>query len=554
MVSDLARAGASLLALPGRGVARLVRGAVTQRPRVLELTVTALSDVHKRATFVQSVRRIAHDPGVIGLLVRVESAPGAWASTGDLRAAFTFLRDHGKRIVVQLESPGNAALWLASACDVIVLVPTGEVAPLGVGGELTFFGPALDRFGVRADFEAAGAYKAFGEPFTRAFASPANREATQSLLGDLHDRLLDDIARGRGLERAVVDALVQRGPLSPDEALHAGLVDRVAYLDEVDDLFTDDDDPVPRLSFTAWARLDRIDHRLDALSRGGRKVAILHLEGPIVLDKGGRTAHIHTRDVVEIVRALRKQDRVAAVVLNISSPGGHALGSDLIWRELSRLADDKPLVAAYEDVSASGGVYLSAPAHRIFARPSTITGSVGVFGGKIVLGEGMRRIGVHTQPVGHAPHAGYFSPSRPFTDAQRARFRAHLQRFYDGFVERVAVGRGRTPAQIEPACRGRVWTGHQAIAHGLVDELGDLNDAVRAARSLAELPQGAGIVHVSGVPRRAMLQWLAQRVAPTAAIGWLADLSGLGTLERYASLLARPAQALALLPFELRLR
>jgi protease-4 len=555
MLADLTRAGARITAAPVRALTRGVRRALTRGGRILELHLDRVPDVRQRAILVERVRRVALDPGVVGLLIRIDAAPGGWAATGDLRAAILHVRASGKRVFAALESPGNAAMWLASACDHVALVPTGEVAPLGVGAELTFFGAALERLGVQPDFEAAGAYKAFGEPFTRSFASAENREATSHLLEGLHVGVLDDIAEGRGIDRAELERRACAGVLGPSEALALGLVDSLAYPDELDARFVAEGaDPPARLSFDAWARADFVEHTLDAVGRGPKAVAILHLEGPIVLDRG-RGAHISVRRTVDLVRALRRDDRVAAVVLNVSSPGGHALGSDLLWRELDRLAADKPLVAAYEDVSASGGVYLSAPAKRIFARPGTITGSVGVFGGKLVLGEGMRRVGVHTQVVGAAESASYLSASRPFTDAQRARFRAHLQRFYDGFVERVASGRGKDVDAIEPSCRGRVWTGAQAVERGLVDEIGDLSAAVRHARALAGLGQGSGILHASAIPRASVLQWAVARAAP-GAFGAPAAfaLLGLDALDRLAGLFAEPGQALALLPFDLRLR
>jgi protease IV len=568
MLAEVARSGAALLVSPVRAVTRLLRRSIMGRGRIVEIDVHALPDVRARAMFALRVRRLARDPAVVGVVLRVDSPPGGWGATGDLRDAIGVVRAAGKKVVAHLETPGNAAMWLASACDEIAIVPTGEISPLGIGAELTFFGAALERIGVRPDFEAAGAYKAFGEPFTRSFASAENREALDGLLGGLHDRLLDDLAAARGLDRAALEVRLGAGPLSPAEAIDAGLVDRVAYRDELDRLFVaEGQEPPPTLSFDAWARADFVESAIDAVGRARPAVAIVHLDGAIVLSRGNGS-HIPTRRAVELLRALRADPAVRAVVLNISSPGGHALGSDLIWREVAKLAESRPVVAAYEDVSASGGVYLTAPARRIFARRGTITGSIGVFGGKLVVGEGMRRIGVHTQRIGPAGGAGYLSPSRPFTDVERARFRAHLQRFYDGFVERVAAGRGRSVAEIEPHCRGRVWTGDQAVARGLVDEIGDLRAAVAFARREAGLQAGSRVVHLSAAPRRSAVQWALRQAAPSGAVGAgggpvegalaaaaaLAELVGAGAVQRLAPLLAEPGQPLALLPFELPVR
>ncbi|TVQ92700.1 MAG: S49 family peptidase [Deltaproteobacteria bacterium] len=555
MVSRLARAGASLAASPLLGATHLVRKALTSRGKVVELKVARVADVRQRMWLTQRVRRLGRDPGVKGVLLTIESAPGGWASTEDLRRALVALREDGVKVVACLEAPGNAALWLASACEVVGLVPSGQLMPLGLGGEMTFFGAALERLGVRPDFESAGAYKSFGEPFTRTFASEANREATEELIGGLHDQLLSDLSQARGISLDALQALAAVGPLSAEEALEHGLVDVLAYPDELLARFTESGHDLPEtLEFDKWARVDAAAARLERMGRGGGSVAIVHLEGAIVLDKGLRKPQIQARKAVETLRKLRENDEVKAVVLNLSSPGGSALASDLIWRELVRLGQEKLLVASYEDVSASGGVYLSAPAARIFARQGTITGSIGVFGGKLVLGEGLRRLGVHRQFVGPAEGAAFFTPSRRFTDAERARFRASLQKFYDGFVERVAEGRGAEVSDIEPYCRGRVWTGTQAYEHGLIDEIGDVRDAVRFAREEAGLPRSCGLVEASLLPKRNPVQWAMDQAGSSSELVALARAAGLVELQPAIDLLTQPSQALALLPFEVRPR
>lgn len=555
MVSQVARAGASLAASPLLGATRLVRRALTGKGKVITFKVARVADVRQRTWLCQRVRRLAYDPGVRAVLLTIENPPGGWASTKDLRDAILAVRAAGKPVHACLEAPGNGALWLASACDVVGLVPSGQLMPLGLGAEMTFFGAALDRMGVQPDFEAAGAYKSFGEPFTRTFASEANREATEELIGSLHDQLLRDLAEARGVSVETLQSLGAVGPLSAEEALEAGLVDSLAYPDELLAGFVGEGEPPPEtLDFEQWSKVDAAAGRLERVGRGGGSIAILHMEGPIVMDKGARRPQIQARKAVGAIRALRKNKEVKAVVLNLSSPGGSALASDLIWRELSRLAADKLLVAAYEDVSASGGVYLSAPAERIFARQGTITGSIGVFGGKLVVGEGLRRVGVHRQLVGPAEGAAFYSPSRRFTDAERARFKASLQKFYDGFVERVAEGRGAEVQTIEPHCRGRVWTGEQALERGLVDEIGDLRDAVRYAREQVGLHKSCGLIESSLVPKRNPVQWAMDQAGSSSQVAALAQAAGLGDLQPILDLLTHPAQALALLPFEVRLR
>jgi protease-4 len=287
-------------------------------------------------------------------------------------------------------------------------------------------------------------------------------------------------------------------------------------------------------------------------------VAVLHLQGPIVLEESGRSPSIQARKVLPILRRLREDEGVGAVVLHVDSPGGSALASDLMWREVDQLRRSKPVVAAFEDVAASGGYYLSAPAQEIVARPTTLTGSIGVFGGKLVMAEGLRKVGVHSQEILGAPNANLFSPSRHFTADQRQRFKASLQRFYDGFVERVADGRGVDEDEIEPHCRGRVWTGRAALERKLVDRHGDLEHAVDRARILAGLTPGAFLRQDISGYRPPLMSRLAQRAMRTTvaaeALGWAEQLV-LGPVRPLLEVVARhQGQVLAMLPFDLRPR
>jgi protease-4 len=288
------------------------------------------------------------------------------------------------------------------------------------------------------------------------------------------------------------------------------------------------------------------------LGEGGAVVAVLHLEGSIVMDDSGGFAGrsrpmIRARKVLPMLQELREDERVGAVVLHVNSPGGSALASDLLWREVGLLAKAKPVIASFADVAASGGYYLSAPVAEIFARSATLTGSIGVVGGKLVIGEGLRKVGVFSQTVTAASNATVFSPNRVFSDEQRVRFRQSLQRFYDGFVERVAEGRNVAFADVEPHCRGRVWTGRQAKERGLVDRRGDLQDAVERARVLAGL-DALNFVrwdlpgHKVSMVERAV----AGRLGAVGAS--LLGMVGMGPVAEVFA--AHPGEPLAVLPFE----
>lgn len=543
---------AALTALPVRASTAVYRRLLTGRRAALELVVRGGLDLEEQSRLVEDLRALADDARVVALVLRFDGAPGGWARSGELRQALVDIARAGVRTVALLENPDNAALWLASGCDHVFMVPTGQVLASGVSSELTFFAEALERVGVSADVVAAGEYKAAGEPFTRRFASAANREATRALVDGLHQLLRRDLAVGRELEEEAVDRALASSPLSADEALEHGLIDGLAYPDQLGDWLEEElGRDLRRVSFGAWQRLHRLQQRCDALW-SSQVVAVVHLQGNILLEDSAGAASIAARHVVPLVRGLRESSRVRAVVLHINSPGGSAYASDLIWREVEQLVQKKPVVACMSDVAASGGFYIAAPCTHLVAAPNTITGSIGVVGGKPVIGEALGRLGVHSESVAALPDAALFSLTEPFTPTQRERFRRSLQRTYDGFVQRVAAGRRRPLEQVEPHCRGRVWTGEDALAVGLVDRLGGLEHAIALARRLSS--SGAELAHISGYDKPGYLVRQANKlmrdVLPFAAVR--AALPLLGPAAR--SLLAHPGQALAVLPFDLRLR
>jgi protease-4 len=543
------RALAAAARLPVSGLAWLVHRRITGPRAILEVPIESTDDVLQWAQRCAKLRRAAADPAIAAVLLVVHERPGGWASCADLRAAIAVLRAAGKRVVAWVEAPGNATLFAVAGADEIVVPPLVDVALVGLGAELTFGASALERLGVEPDLVAAGAYKSFGEPFTRTHASPAALEATHALVDDLQDALVRGIGEARGLSPAEVTAIVARGPLGPEEAVEARVIDRVAYLDQVRSELEARLGPGARkVPWRTWAVQDTVIDRIDGWGADAR-VVVVHLQGGIVGDdESGRPA-IRAQRVVPLLSELREDETVRAVVLHVHSPGGSAAASDLIWREVERLGADRPVIASFSDVSASGGYYLSTAAREIWARPETLTGSIGVFSGKLVVRDTLRGLGVRTQHVRAAPHALWLSPARPFDDFQRQRLREHTQRIYDGFVERTAAGRKREVAEVEPHCRGRVWTGRQAHARGLVDRLGDLDQAVERAAELAGLGDGrwsrVDVVPPTPKPLGEVIAAVVRRQVP----GLEGALGLLSTAAAWTSVLAaHPGEPLALWP------
>lgn len=555
----LVRALTGSFSWPAGWVLRRIRGAFTGSDALLDVRVRRFTTEFERVQWLNQLRRVSMDAHVSTVLLRLESPPGGIAACQDLRDVVAGLRRSGKKVLAFMQAPTNATLWVAAACDDIIAVPTAEVWLMGMGTEMTFFGAALKRLGLQPDFEAAGEYKSFGEPFTRSFPSAANLEAVQSLLGDVHEQLCEALMEERGLTREQVDSCMEQAPLSAEAALEAGLLDRLLYDDQIDGHVEEQEGrTLKRVEFSKWAAIEDLEQQSSQWGMGDQTIAVVHFDGAIVRKAGmsGGPSIIGSK-VVPVLKALREDDEVGAVVLNVNSPGGDALSSDLIWREVQALNEAKPVIACYGDVSASGGVYLSAPAREIFVRPGTITGSIGVFGGKLLMGEGMRRVGIHSHEVLLGPNANLFSPSRPFTDAQRLRFRAQLQRFYDGFVQRVAEGRNLEVDALEPHCRGRVWTGRQAMERGIATRLGSVEHAVDLARSLAGFSHGTSLrVDLPAVPMgrlEKMAESARRQLAPAQAVlllRWfprnLLELAGLVVEE--------PMRPVAMLPFDWEFR
>jgi protease-4 len=508
-----------------------------------------------RAHRAADLLALAADERVTGLFVRLEALPGGWAELQELRDALCAVRESGKTVVVYLEQGTNAGLYLASAASQIWMPPVGELFLSGLGGRLMFFGGLLSRMGLKVDFEAAGDYKSFGEPFTRGFASRANREQLEALYGDLQDQLVSGIALGRGLSEPEVAAVLGASPLPGSEARERGLVDKLLYSDALNDALEGllGSERLRILSFAAYRRRLGMERWLAAAGRRRSILAVVHLEGSITL--GGDTPsskRIESRSVIPVLRQIRDDDRIRAVVLRVDSGGGSALASDLIAREVRKLGERKPVVASFGNVVASGGYYLSVVARELIVQPGTITGSIGVFGGKVVASDALARQGVTGDVVEVGPDVGFLGPWRPFTSDQRARFRTYLEQTYALFLNIVAGGRRCPVSAIEPHAGGRIWTGRQAQERNLVDHYGGLSVALQRARLLCGLGDGKGrVVHLDFAPSRfqAFSSLLSTRLRSPPLD--LALLAAGPHAELLRLLRAQPGQALALSPWVL---
>ncbi|MCW2809896.1 MAG: signal peptide peptidase SppA, type [Friedmanniella sp.] len=460
-----------------------------------------------------TLRALAEAAGhrrVRGLVAKV-GGPLPWTVMQELRLGVTAFAASGKPTVAWAESFSETgdltAYVLASAFDRIWLQPGGGLGMLGVGVEPTFLRGVLDRLGVTAELEQRHEYKNAVNTLTETGLTPAHREALEQLTRSLQDEAVERIAEGRGLTVDRVRGLVDTGPRTAPEAQAAGLVDALGFRDQVLASVREQVGTQAELLFAdRWSPRPRV-HR--PWPRPGR-VALVEARGTIVSGRTRRGAsgrQLGSDSVAAELRAVLADDHIRAVVLHVDSPGGSAVASETIWREVVRVRESgRPVVVSMASLAASGGYYIACAADVILALPATLTGSIGVFGGKLVVEELLARAGVGTDRIDQGERSSMFSPRRRFTAAERDRFAATVDAIYDDFTAKVAQGRGLSRDQVEAVARGRVWTGRDALERGLVDRLGGLREAVAIARDRAGLP-----THAPVGP--------AARVAPLARLG-----------------------------------
>ncbi len=510
--------------------------------------------------FVETLQKAARDTRVTGLLLQPDALElPYWGRLQELRDAVLAFRMSGKPVVAFLEYGGEREYYLASAADKVLLLPASPLDLTGVASYEVFLRGFFDRVGVTPDFLQIAEYKTAPNQLTERGFTPAHREMAESLNRDLYDQLVRGIAASRGMTEAEVRALIDDGPLLPEEALRAGLVDGLAYEDQLDELAAElrgDDATISRMEAPDYART-----RSGAAGRrGGPRVALLYATGVIASGRSGydpvNGPVAGSQSLVEQIRRIRDDESIRAVILRIDSPGGSSVASDVVWRELQVLRErwpDRPIIASMSDLAASGGYYIALPAHAIVAQPGTLTGSIGIYAGKFTVGGALEKLGIGTGTLTAGANADIYSPFTPFTPDQRARLDASLQAFYDGFVQRVANSRGTTVERIRDLARGRVWTGAQARANGLVDELGGMDVAVRLAKARAGIGADEDVELVVFAPRRTFYEALLERIGGTAGEGALLRALGgdvaAGVRAVSAAARFRRGEPLALMPF-----
>jgi protease-4 len=453
---------------------------------------------------VNRLDKAAKDDTVKAVLLKIEELQLGRGKVYELRAAVDRVRKAGKPVYALLSMADTNTYLLASACDEIVLAPPGVLILPGVRAEVTFYKGLFEKLGIQFDMMQMGKYKGAAEPYTRREMSPAMRENMETLVDGLYDDLIATVAKDRKLEKDQVKKLIDEAIFTAEAARKARLVDRVTYRDQFLEALKKKLN-AEKLDVTTKYGQDKTSAdfsgfsgfmKLMELAMGGKptkketkqkKIAVVYASGMIMTGKSSSdifgTQTVGSTTLVEALRDASGDEDVVAIVLRIDSPGGSAVASDLIWHEVVNIK--KPIIASMGDVAASGGYYIAMGAKQIFAAPSTLTGSIGVVGGKPALNGLFDKVGLNTEVISRGKNSGAFSMLHPLKPEERAAWLKMMEETYAQFVSKAAEGRKMPRQKLEELAQGRVYTGQQAAAKGLVDGLGTLEDAVAAAKKAA---------------------------------------------------------------------
>ena len=528
-------------------------GSLRESPGAENLLVDPVDMPPLTTEVAAAIRHAAQDDEVAGVFLELYPISLGWASTQEIRDALGELAEAGKPCRVWADTLMNKEYYLASACSEIHVAPNALMLVNGLAVTRSYYKGTFEKIGVKPNFEHVGDFKSAVEPYERTGPSAAAQQADAAMLDSLYGQMVSGMAAGRGVDLEVARGWVDDPPVSPEAAAEAGMIDGARYRDEIVDAL--EGDPRPLHSYLRELR--------QTWTKRGDRVAVIYAEGAIISGASSSdffgSQYVGDRTLRKHLKQAREDDTIKAVVLRVNSPGGSGQASDAIWRDVGLTQEAKPVIVSMGDYAASGGYYISMGSSRIFAEPGTITGSIGVFGGKMNLAGAYEKVGVtlHTEQRGR--FANLFGSTSDFDDQEREKYQEFLSSFYTTFVTKAAEGRGTTYAELHEVAQGRVWTGEQALELGLVDELGGLDAAVAHAAGEAGME---GEVRIVRMPERkgfldAMLEELSNpegdaesALQPGAAAlqAIPADVrAGLGALERLGRI-SGGGGAIALLP------
>jgi len=444
-------------------------------------TAMGLNDI------VSAIRKAKSNDRIKGIYIDSRMMTASMATLAEIRTELQSFKESGKFIVAYADTYTQTGYYLASLADKVAINPQGSLDLHGLASMPLFFKDTLDKLGIEMQIFRVGTYKSAVEPFTQNEMSDANREQITSYLNDAWRFLRDDIAASRSLTPAGVDSLANRMPLvqSTDFLLSSHLVDTLLYETEMKDylrslLSLDKEKEIPSATV---ANMKSVTTK--TVKKTDNTIAILYAQGNIVSGTG--SANIQDKYMVNQIEKLRKDKEIKAVVFRINSGGGSAYASEQIWKAITELKKEKPVVVSMGDMAASGGYYIACNADKIVAQPTTLTGSIGIFGMIPNFEETTHKIGIHTDVVKTNEFSDFGNFTRPFNEQERLLMQNMIERGYDLFLTRCAEGRNLPKDSLALYAEGRVWTGSQAKEIGLVDELGGIEKAIEIAAGMASL-------------------------------------------------------------------
>jgi protease-4 len=495
--------------IPSSGVLRLqLEGDIPERAPV-EFPIPFLGQ-ETRVTVKdvwETLRKAAADSRIKAVTLEPRNLDVGWAKLQELRADLEQFRKSGKPLVAYLKSAGTREYYLATAADHIYTGPEELLDVKGLRAQMMFFQGTLDKLGVEIEIEHAGKYKDFGDTFTRREMSPETEEVMNSVLDDVYGRLVGVIAASRKKSPEQVRAAIDQGPFLAEQALSNGLVDSLIYEDQ---MFGElqrrlKSENLPKIALKDYVKVPASTLDLE----GGAKVAFLVGEGGITRgspdDDGMGEDGITSEGFNKLLRKVGNDGSIRAVIVRIDSPGGDAMASDEIWREMNELSKRKPLVVSMSDAAASGGYYMAMTGDPIVAYPGTYTGSIGVVFGKPNMRGLYDKLGITIDTLTRGRYADIDSTYKPLGPEGRAKLREGIDATYQSFVSKVAGARKKPYEQIEPLAQGRVWLGSQAKDRGLVDELGGIDRAIELVKQKAKIGKDEKVTIVTYPPRRSVL-------------------------------------------------
>lgn len=525
------------------------------------------------------IEKVADDAKVQGLILHIKQPTLGLGKVGVLRTAIAKVRAKGKKVYAYLDGAGNLDYLVAAACDEVVMPESGMLTVVGLRAEVTFYKKLFDLIGVQADMLRVGEFKSAGEPYTRTEMSPEFRKEMEEILDDFYKLLVEMTATSRKLDASKVQSAIDNGPQSPKVAKELGLIDRIAYEDELEAFLGESNKAKIKIVHKYGKKKIDTDFsglagmmKFIELATGEEpktkkttkpKIAVIYATGAIMTGKSSSDmfsgeATLGSETMIAAIRQANTDDSVKAIVLRVDSPGGSALASDLMWRELERVK--KPFVASMGGVAASGGYYIAMGADRIFAEPGTLTGSIGVIGGKLAVKGVFDKLGVTTDVITRGKNAGLFSMTTPFSDTERESMQKMLNEIYAQFTTKAAKGRKMEVEKLEKLARGRVYSGSAALKLGLVDQLGSLEEAIAYAQKAAGiepdtklerliLPKASNpFDSLFGSTEDVRLRWMQSTLQEVAAELPL-EIRSLSVLSRLSK-----EKALMMLPFRLQVK